>query len=243
MSKKHMKTEPKSGRCPWALCAAIVGGVLLLAAAVGLVVHLSTRTPYTAPDVIITDTNTLPLGNGLLITDLGRYAGKFLEDGSDEVVSDVLMIVVKNNGNKTLQYAEIQLNTGVKTASFSLSTLAPGKSMVVLEKNRQKYASGERGISASTDVAVFFSQEPQLHADVLKIQPLDGGFNIANVSGKDITGDILIYYKNSADDLYYGGITYRARIEGGMKAGEIRQALSDHFSADGSEVMFVTYNG
>ena len=243
MSKMHMKTKSKAVRRPWVLWTAIVGGLVLLAGLVGLVVHLSTRSPGTKPDITITDTNTLVLGNGLQITELGRYAGKFLEDGSDEIVSDVLMIVVKNTGDKTLQYAEIQLETGVKTAAFSLSTLAPGKSVVVLEKNRQQYAGGERCVSASADVAVFFPDEPQMYADVFKIQPLDGGFNVTNISGKDVSGDVLIYYKNSADDLYYGGITYRARIEGGMKAGEIRQVPSAHFSTSGSEVLFVTCNG
>jgi hypothetical protein len=50
----------------------------------------------------------------------------------------------------------------------------------------------------------------------------------------------VIYYKNSASDLYYGGITYRIRIEGGLAAGEIRQAMGNHLSESGSAVMFVT---
>ena len=80
-----------------------------------------------------------------------------------------------------------------------------------------------------------------IHADVLKLQGLDGALNITNISGEDITGDIVIYYKNSSSDMYYGGITYRVRLEGGLKDGEIRQIMSDHYSTSGSEVLFVTY--
>jgi len=47
-------------------------------------------------------------------------------------------------------------------------------------------------------------------------------------------------YKNAAADLYYGGITYRVRIEGGIKAGEIKQLMAGHFSETGSKIMFVT---
>ena len=79
-----------------------------------------------------------------------------------------------------------------------------------------------------------------LYPDQLKLQILDGAVNVTNISGKDIAGDIVIYYKNSAADLYYGGITYRVRIEGGLKAGEIRQIMASHFSDTGSKIMFVT---
>ena len=63
---------------------------------------------------------------------------------------------------------------------------------------------------------------------------------MTNISGQDIIGDVVIYYKNAAEDLYYGGITYRVRIEGGMKADEIKQIMASHFSDTGSKIMFVT---
>jgi len=50
----------------------------------------------------------------------------------------------------------------------------------------------------------------------------------------------VVYYKNAAQDIYYGGITYRITIEGGLKAGEIRQTMTKHASDTGSKIMFVT---
>ena len=45
----------------------------------------------------------------------------------------------------------------------------------------------------------------------------------------DISGDIYIYYKFAATDIFYGGITFRVRVEGGLKAGELRQIPAGHF--------------
>ena len=64
--------------------------------------------------------------------------------------------------------------------------------------------------------------------------------NITNISGNDITGDVVIYYKNASSDMLYGGITYRVTVTGGLKAGEIKQLTGSHFSASGSRIMFVT---
>jgi hypothetical protein len=50
----------------------------------------------------------------------------------------------------------------------------------------------------------------------------------------------VIYYKNYTQGLYYGGITYRVRVPGGIQADEVKQLTASHFSSTGSRVMFVT---
>ena len=76
--------------------------------------------------------------------------------------------------------------------------------------------------------------------DKLSIDIEDGMINMTNISGEDITSTITVYYKNAAADIYYGGITYRVQIQGGLKADEIRQVMAKHASDSGSEIMFVT---
>lgn len=176
----------------------------------------------------------------LVITDIGNYSGIFMEDGSDEVVSRILMVVVKNTGSKTVQYAEVELTDGEKTAYFSLSTLPPGESVVLLEKSRMSYADGKNLTEATVKNAVAFSSEPTMCQDQLKIQGLNGVLNVTNTTDEDITGDVVIYYKNAASDMLYGGITYRVTITGGIKAGEIKQIVASHYSEKGSRVMWVT---
>lgn len=193
--------------------------------------------PGTFEEVEKTSVN---LGRGMSITDVGKYTGVYMEDGTDELVSGVLMIVVTNSGEETIQYAEITLPVSTGEAKFSLSTLPVGQSVVLLEQNRLEWSADEEYASAVAENVAVFSEPLSLCEDRLALQILDGAINVSNISGRDITGDIVIYYKNSTAELYYGGITYRVRIEGGLKADEIRQIMASHFSDTGSEIMFVT---
>lgn len=196
--------------------------------------------PSTAPaDLEEVEETSINLGSGMRIVDVGKYTGIYMEDGSDELVSGVMMIVVTNEGESDIEYAEIRLPVGDQTAQFSLSVLPAGKTVILLEQNRMPYVGGSYTTAIAENVVLF--QEPlSLCEDRLKLQVLDGVINVSNVSGADITDDIVIYYKNSAVDAFYGGITYRVRIEGGLKAEELKQIVAGHFTATGSTIVFVT---
>ena len=60
------------------------------------------------------------------------------------------------------------------------------------------------------------------------------------ISEEDIDGRIVIYFKNYAQEQYVGGITYSGTIQSGLKAGEIKQIMSSHFSASDTKVVFIT---
>lgn len=191
------------------------------------------NTPITSDEI------SIDIGNGMLITEMGAYDGNFMEDGTDEDVSNIMMIKVKNESKQTIQYAEIRIPVKDREAKFSLSTLAPNSTVILLEQKRMEYVEIETETAIAENVVIFV--EPLvLHEDKIKIQILDGAINVSNISGEDITDDITIYYKNYVDDLYYGGITYRIRIEGGLVKDEIRQIMAQHFSDTNSKVMFVT---
>lgn len=238
------------------------GGILLLAVVLIAVIVLG-RDPSVkqaveaidsaqeqSPETVPTEENMIKtkdfspvtLGNGLTIMDIGKYTGIFMEDGTDEVVSGILMLVVKNTGEQDIQYAEISLVTDNCEAMFALTTLPVGETCVLLEQNRMGYTGKEDASRATvSNVAVF--QEPLgLQEEILQLQVLDGALNVTNISGQDITGNVTIYYKNAASNMFYGGITYRVRIEGGIKAGEIKQIMASHFSDTGSKIVFVTVN-
>ena len=176
---------------------------------------------------------------GLEVTKIGSYTGIFVEDGSDGPVSRILMVIVKNTGKQTVQYAQVELSDGHTVAQFTLSTLPPGESVVLLETTRMSYDAGKTLDQVTIKNVAVFPQEPEPWEDQLKIQALDGALNVTNISGKDITGDVVIYYKNAASDLLYGGITYRVTIKGGIKAGEIKQVSAAHYTAKGSRVMWI----
>lgn len=185
---------------------------------------------------------SVPLARGLQLINIGSYTGAYVEDGTNEVVSGVLMLVVTNTGAEAIEYAQISMPAADGTAQFSISTLMPGASAVLLEQDRMLYTGNEDPSQAEASAVAVFDELPSMCEEQLELQILDGAINVKNISGGDITGDILIYYKNSSADLYYGGITYRVRIEGGMKDGEIKQLMASHFSASGSKIVFVTIN-
>ena len=188
------------------------------------------------------ETGLFELGNGVRIVDYISYTGAFMEDRTDEVVTDVLGIRVTNTGDQYIQTMDVTLTAEGTQAQFSLSTLFPGETVIVLEKNRMNYSTAPEFERAETCNIARFNEDPGMCQDKLKVQCLSGVINITNISEEDIPGDIFIYYKNYVGGIYYGGITYRIRLQGGLKAGEICQGTAAHFNPDNSKVVFVTCN-
>lgn len=167
------------------------------------------------------------LGNHLYITDVGDYTGIYMEDGADEFVSDVLMIILKNEGDTDLQLARIKLEYADFTANFEATNLPAGESVVLLEKNRHAYVK-ENFFSAAAENVAFFREPMSLREDQLKLTGTDGAITVENLTDQPL-GELYIYYKNSASDLYYGGITYRARVNAGLKPGESNTIATKHY--------------
>lgn len=181
----------------------------------------------------------ISLDYGLQITDHGSYTGVYMEDGSNEIVSDVMMLVVQNNGEADIQLAELTALCGGETYRFKLTNLAVGKRAVLLDLDRKR-AEGGTPEAVELDSVARFQEPMELHEDAIEIGGLEGMLNVKNISDTDISGDIHIYYKYAAQDIYYGGITFRVRIQGGLKAGELRQIPAGHFDPKGCEIIQVT---
>lgn len=182
-------------------------------------------------------------GSNLHITEISSYSGAYMEDGSDEEVKDIIMIQVENRAELPLQYAEITLTSEEGESLFKLSTLNPGEKVMVLEANRKEFDKKEEFTQAVSENVAFFETTLNTCEDIFQIQGLDGGLNIKNISGEDVRDEIVIYFKDFKDGELMGGITYRGRIENGLRAGEIQQMMSENFTQDHTKVMFVTIAG
>lgn len=182
---------------------------------------------------------TESLGYGLRLEAVGRYAGLYIEDGTNDTVSDVMMIKVKNTADKDLQLARISLTYSDFTAEFELTNIPAGRTVVVLEKNRHAYSDQNYLSFQLSDVAQF-SEQMDVPTEIYHISGLKGTINLENRSDKDISGDIYVYYKYIADDILYGGITFRAKISGGISAGQIKQVASSHFDPQQCIVLAIT---
>lgn len=192
--------------------------------------------PVAAPDI-----EDKAFMDGLVTVEkVGRYAGIFVEDGSDEIVSDVFAITVVNNSDKMLQYAQVVITCGGEECTFDMSTIPAGARAQVLEKNKKSLPEDLTGAQTVLDTVTEFQTEPSLYEDVFELSPSQYSISVKNISKNDISGDIYVYYKTKVGDLYMGGITYRAKISG-LSAGEEKNAYASHFYGDDSEILFVTY--
>ena len=180
------------------------------------------------------------LGEGIELQALSGYQGPYVEDGTDDIVSDVLAITVRNDGDKTVQYAHIILTQGETAYEFDVTPLPVGASAQLLELSRQPMPDNTDGMTAQVTACAVFDTEPTMCEDVFQIETQDTAITITNNSGSDITGQIYVYYKIAYGDLYMGGITYRVGTAG-LKAGESTTCYAGHFSTDYSKLMFVTY--
>ena len=116
-------------------CAALLLALVLLCAGCGKKQPAQPDQYGLAPEPSKLD--GVAIGNDLEIVSTGRYAGLFVEDGSDETVSDVFCIRVKNTGSTGVQYAHITLTRGGECYEFDITTLLPGETVQALELSRQ----------------------------------------------------------------------------------------------------------
>lgn len=183
--------------------------------------------------------DTEQLGYGLELLGVGRYAGAYLEDGSLDQVSDVLMVRIKNTTDRDLQLARLSLVYEGFTAEFEITNLPAGKTLVVLEKNRKPFVD-QKYLNMSLSGIAFFRQQMDIPTDRYEITGLAGALNVKNISAEDVGADVYVYYKYVAAEELYGGITFRVKIAGGLKAGELRQVASQHFDPETCMILAIT---
>lgn len=261
MAKKHKKKDATSFKV-----VLLIILILLLAAAIFVAVVLGwneapelsaglkpgnqetqnvveeTFLPPADQEVEVVVQETIPLNRELQIEGMANYAGVYMEDGSDEIVTDVMMIILKNTGEQDLQLARIELTYDDVVAEFEVSNLPAGEMVVALEKNRKAMPTGTYQSVELKNVA-YFAEPMTVMADKLEITGGNGYIDVKNITEEDMAGTVRVFYKNSATDLLYGGITYMATLQEGVPAGETVRVLTGHYSEGNSRVVNVTCGG
>lgn len=238
MAKKRKKLSRKTIRT-----MIVITGIIFLISALLLILNglgvFEKKAAGSETQIVVESTPMEMIGEGLQLVEIGRYSGEFFEDGSNDKVSDVLMVKLQNTGETDLRFARLMLSYGEFTGEFVITDLPAGKTVIVLEKNRSTFPKQDY-LSFMLQDVVRFKENMDVCADRFEITGMEGALNVRNISQTDIDGDVYVYYKMISGDVLYGGITFRVKIEGGLRAGELRQVSSEHFSPDRCMIMSVT---
>lgn len=171
------------------------------------------------------------------ILSIGKYSGKFTEDGSDEKKENVLALVVKNTSDEVIDYGEITLKIKGKsnTIQFKITNLKPQTSTVVMESTGKIEFNPDNKyiyLNSKNDMASTMS----LMSDKIKLSTKNKEITIENISDEDLK-TVYVYYKTvSKGNSYIGGITYRVKFDN-VGAGKSISADTLHFSNKNSEIL------
>lgn len=191
-------------------------------------------------DSPVTPEDPIELEQELSIIQVGSYTGMYVEDGSGTFVEDVMMVVLHNTAQEDLQLVRIDMDIDGEHYQFQCTNLPSGSAAVLLDE-QYKPAASAAPEQAQISLCVFFEEPMDLAEGVLEISGNQGILTVTNVSGQDLTEDFYVYYKYYATGYFYGGITFRTKIEGGLAAGESVQVIARHYTPNGSEIVQVTY--
>lgn len=198
------------------------------------------HTPSPEPVNRITFPYAIP-GTNLVVYTVAGFDGIFLEDGSDEAVSNITAMLVENTGSTGIEYAMITAVREGTTLEFEASAIPGGAAVLIQEKHKTPYQEGEYR-SCGADVAELgdFTMSQDL---VALDENEDGSLSVTNLTGQAIPC-VRIFYKSYMDEesVYVGGITYNAKLTD-LEPGECRTVAPSHYAGGYSRVVMVrTYD-
>ena len=171
----------------------------------------------------------------LYCLEFSSFSGAFVEDGKNEEVEDVAMILVENRAKDFLDRATITYKYGEKTATFVVTGLPAGKKCWVMEKDKL-VLEGDTSFEFE-DCVPAFKTDAILSSDLISTTTKDNTITIENVS-RNTLENVSVYYKNTFDDgNYFGGITYVMNY-GTLKPGQTLEKAAGHFDANSRIVRF-----
>ncbi len=175
-------------------------------------------------------------GNLLEILEQGSFTGRYLEDGSDESVENVVCALIRNNGDGYLDYGVVNAVSGDVEYCFVVTGIPGGDAVWVMEKDRKTSESGETLDFLGEQVSQVRDDLPT--DERVSIDLLDGRISITNVSHK-VLASVRIYYKQvHSDGNFLGGITYTCVTEE-LQPGATVEVTGGHSRAEGCAVVRV----
>ena len=198
------------------------------------------KDPETGEEIGVSFPCQIP-GYDMTIEKIAPYNGMFVEDGSNANSQNVAMLLVKNNGDFPVEYAQIRVVWGQEELLFDISALPAGEQLVVQEKTGKTISE-----SKATSASALVVQRANMEMSENKVQVTDNGDNTLTV--KNLTNETIptvrIFYKYYMEDenLFVGGIAFTVRISR-LGAGASVTIQPAHYTSQTSRVVMVlTYD-
>lgn len=171
-------------------------------------------------------------GTPLVVKGITGYEGPYVEDGTDEEVTDVAALTVYNAGEKRIGEAVITVKTEQESMCFVLTELPAGEAAIVLEQERKQWVP-QRLLDWQASYVQTKVEQAAVEVRVLA----DGYLEISNLMEVPLQS-ITLLHKTWSEVFggYLGGITYRTRIEA-LQPGQLLLIKPDHFAPNVSRII------
>ena len=187
------------------------------------------------------EVTTDPSVSGLKALSVDTISGMYVEDGSDEVLDNILTMTISNDSEVMLQYAKLILSIGDEEYLFEISSIPAGETVRAMEMNRKPLTSAEGDIVLNQEHIAWTYDNLSMCESVFNIVQRENAIIVENISGETVNAPLYVYYKNYVDEMYIGGITYRAGTMEDIEPGETVVLSAKHFDPEASQLLFVTY--
>ncbi len=195
-----------------------------------------TPTAEAATDAFLKSADVL--AEGVYIEEVFSYTGAYVEDGSNAECENICAVRLYNGGATHYQYLKFTVTTADGVCTYAASTLFAGARMTVLCQEKTAFTS-EKLLDSELLAAAEFNEPPTVHLDTLEITYTEGFINVKNLTDGPLNG-VYVYYKDTDDAGFLGGITYRS-LFGDIPAGGTVQMHCANMHEKTGKVVFSTY--
>lgn len=190
----------------------------------------------TAPDSTTKPPNSTsnPTGQKLTCDRIARFTGKFVEDGSDIPVENVLAVLITNQTDEYLDLANLEFDVDGEKATFIVTGLPAGRSAWVMEATGMTVS--EDAVCEYQGSATSFRDDVIASAEEVEIHTGDNLLQAENKTSRTLE-DVFVYYKIvHSDGNYFGGITYMVTF-GTLRPGETVEKIAGHYLEGETEIV------
>lgn len=173
--------------------------------------------------------------SGLVIEGFMSYSGTYMEDGTDDAVSDVTGLMLYNPTERMVRFGAFALEQDSKQLYFFVYCLPPESRCLVLEKNRQRYT--KQSITQCRQLNVRWDYQ-ELNTEQVQFVGFGKTLTVVNLGQEQ--RHVALWYKqyDRKKECFLGGVAYSAYAFR-LKPQEQRTLTPEYYDAASAKVVAV----